>query len=234
MEETVYLKRYQGSEDGLSDVNLRELWRYAGYMGGPVTQDDALNLLLKETLDECQMIYNYGVCYVRFKVNWANAKPILPFETESKNLAKLLNGCDEGVMFAATIGLGIDRLIAKYQRFNQTKALLLQALGAERVEALCDRFCDEIKEQENEKGLTTTPRFSPGYGDMPLDLQRDFVRILDCNRKIGISLNDSLLMTPSKSVTAIFGIKRLDKCENFENEDKCRACEKEDCEYRLD
>ena len=72
------------------------------------------------------------------------------------------------------------------------------------------------------------PRFSPGYGDLPLELQKDVFRVLDCPRKIGLSLNESLLMSPSKSVTAIIGIGKGD----VEAENKCSACEKTDCAYR--
>ena len=80
--------------------------------------------------------------------------------------------------------------------------MFFQAIGAERIESLCDAFCAE-REAE---GLRLRPRFSPGYGDLPLELQRDLFRGLDCSRKIGLTLNESLLMSPSKSVTAIAGI----------------------------
>ena len=64
----------------------------------------------------------------------------------------------------------------------------------------------QIAEEAAAEGRTCTPRFSPGYGDLPLETQRDVFRLLDCERKIGVWLNESLLMTPSKSVTAIFGL----------------------------
>ena len=74
----------------------------------------------------------------------------------------------------------------------------MQALGAERVEALCDAFCAEFEGAKM--------RFSPGYGDLPLDTQRALFALLDCPRKLGLTLNESLLMSPSKSVTAIMGL----------------------------
>ena len=73
------------------------------------------------------------------------------------------------------------------------------------------------------------PRFSPGYGDLPLSLQRDIFRVLDCPRKIGLTLNESLLMSPSKSVTAIVGLghPRESSCSGG-----CNQCSKTDCIYR--
>jgi cobalamin-dependent methionine synthase I len=50
-------------------------------------------------------------------------------------------------------------------------------------------------------------RYSPGYGDLPLEMQREIIRALDCGRTIGVTLTESLLMQPSKSVTAVIGMK---------------------------
>ena len=67
------------------------------------------------------------------------------------------------------------------------------------------------------------------YGYLPLEVQRDFERILMMRKKTGIALTDSLLMSPSKSVTAIVGI-----CggEPTEKTHKCSLCDKTDCEFR--
>ena len=89
---------------------------------------------------------------------------------------------------------------------------MLDALGAERIESLCETFCKELSLKSRAKGACVTPRFSPGYGDLPLTFQKEIFRVLDCPRQIGLSLNESLLMSPSKSVTAIMGIRR--KYEN--------------------
>jgi len=94
-------------------------------------------------------------------------------------------------------------MIAKYGRISPVRALFFQAIGAERIESLCNAFCKDIK-----KDLNITPRFSPGFGDLPLELQKDIFFALQPHRNIGLTLNESLLMSPSKSVTAIIGIKR--------------------------
>ena len=88
-------------------------------------------------------------------------------------------------------------------------ALLCQAIGAERIEALCDAFTDWLEAEVSPRGLFLRPRFSPGYGDLPLTLQREILRALDSPRTLGITLNRSLLMSPSKSVTAIIGLGPL-------------------------
>ena len=106
----------------------------------------------------------------------------------------------------ATVGIALDRLIAKYSRISPAKALLLQALGAERIEALCDTFCDDIQKAHK---IALKPRFSAGYGDLPLDTQNSIFGLLNLPKNIGLTLNDSMLMSPSKSVTAFIGIQEV-------------------------
>ena len=124
------------------------------------------------------------------------------FSVTSHSLADHLLGCSRAAVFVATVGLAPDRLIARYSPASLAHACLADALGTERIEALCDLFCTELATKEG----ALTSRFSPGYGDLPLALQRNIFSILDCARH-GVTLNDSLLMSPTKSVSAIVGIR---------------------------
>lgn len=173
----------------------RDILRYAGAKNA----DDEVCDLLRSCLDEVGDKLSYRVCYCEITVRDLQALGI-----SSRDLAACLDGCDRAVLFAATVGLELDRLIAKYGRLSPARALMLQAIGAERIEALCDAFCTELAKEHR-----TTARFSPGYGDLPLSCQKDLFAVLDCERKIGLTLTDSLLMLPTKSVTAIVGIGQL-------------------------
>jgi cobalamin-dependent methionine synthase I len=73
--------------------------------------------------------------------------------------------------------------------------------------ALIEQWCDIIHKDFQDKLGANTFRFSCGYGDLPLTLQRDIFAALNVNKNIGVSLSDNCFMTPSKSVTAIIGIK---------------------------
>lgn len=149
---------------------------------------------------------SYKVCYCELPVTTdGDLCDFGVFSVNSKNLAKNLRECNRAIVFAASIGIEMDRLIAKYSRLSPTKALLFGAIGSERVESLCDTFCQDIAKEYRASAM---PRFSPGYGDLELDTQKDIFSLLDCQRRIGVTLNDSLLMSPSKSVTAFVGIKQ--------------------------
>jgi cobalamin-dependent methionine synthase I len=124
-------------------------------------------------------------------------------ERKSELLKTRLNGCNRVLIFAATVGIGVDRLVRRYAAVAPSKALVFQAIGAERIESLCEEFCKRMAMEYGEM----TSRFSAGYGDFPLTAQKEIFALLDCPKNIGLSLTEHLLMTPTKSVTAAVGIK---------------------------
>ena len=122
-------------------------------------------------------------------------------------LSRHLQNCPKVILFAATVGLTIDRMIQRHFVTEPAIAVWLNAIGSERVEALCRLFCTELKADYAAEGLVPIERFSPGYGDLPLAFQKDIFTLLDCPRKIGVTLNQSLLMSPEKSVSALVGLR---------------------------
>lgn len=227
---SVYVKKYM-PRGPLDDIDREEVLRYAGCGKGIPSDDTQLESLLDEVIGEVSELLSYRVCYYRSETGCESGEFRLPFETTSKDLESCLEGCNETVMFAATVGIDIDRYIARNRHISPTKALLAQAFGAERVEKLCDVFCEEIRQQAEDESRGITMRFSPGYGDLPLEVQKDFFKILNIDKLIGISLGESLLMTPSKSVTAIFGIREGSSAA-ADCMHKCALCDKAECAYR--
>ena len=143
------------------------------------------------------------LCYELYPISLGGDNIDLGFaRVVSRDLAKNLRSCEKIVLVTATVGLDVDRLIAKYSRISPARALILQAAGAAAVESLLDTFSAELRAG----GLSLRPRFSCGYGDLPLSLQKDIFTALDVPRSIGVSLTESFLMTPTKSVSAIIGI----------------------------
>lgn len=198
-----------------------EILRYAGCR----QSDEGIEELLSECIEEAKDKLVYKVCYKQVDVKIS--KDCCDFGTfclTSQKLAKTLKKSEKAVIFAATVGVEIDRLIAKYGKLSATKALLFQALGTERIEALCDTFCKDI---EKEYGTPLTQRFSPGYADLSLEAQLPIFELLNCQKHIGLTLCDSLLMSPSKSVTAIVGLDG----KGTQSANKCSMCEN-DCQFR--
>ena len=208
--------------------NVREIMRYARIRGA----DESYRGLIDECMAEAEPALSYRVCYMFSDI--CRVDDDISFSgltVSSATLSKALKDADRLLLFAATVGAPFDRLIQRYSRLSPSKALVLQAIGAERVESLCDAFCGEINASLRADNKRLTARVSPGYGDISLDTQRDIFALLDCPRKIGLTLDESLLMSPSKSVTAICGVTGSDKAAEAE---KCGSCGSIDCPYRTE
>ena len=122
----------------------------------------------------------------------------------SKDLAKNLKNCKTVMLTAVTLGIEVDRAIAIESALSPSRAVMLDACGVEAVERLCDELIAVVESEEN---IKLRARFSAGYGDLNIEEQEEIFKLLDCGRKIGLYLNDSMLMSPSKSVTAFVGVE---------------------------
>ena len=193
MNNVITLKNYEPA------YNRREILRYMGQKTPDETSERLMDKCIALTSGKLEL----KVCYAMYPLKTEDKAVIFANEKIiSKDLSKNLAGCKSVILFAATAGLNMDRLTLKYSSLDSAMHACLQALGAERAESLCDAFNNEIREK-----YITAPRYSPGYGDVGLENQRVFFRLLDCPKNIGVTLGDNLMMKPTKSVTAFIGIK---------------------------
>ena len=249
----VYTRFYDGAA---LPLNRREALRYFG-CGGEGALPAGMETLFDECVRDALAACVYRVCYAEFDITFpadSDGKTVdLGFtRAESRSLCRNLEGCSKVVAFAATVGMGMERLISRHSALSPVRGYAFQAIGAERIETLCDAFNADIARDYAAAGLYDRPRFSCGYGDFSIEAQPDFFRALDCTRKIGVTLSDGLLMTPSKSVTAIIGFsdvprkrnvdyyygteenekEQKEPCHAREERDKCKDCSASDCPFR--
>ena len=202
----IFVKGYS-----LPEVDRREVLRYAG-----VRSSDGLSDELISRLDEAIALtegrLSPRVCFTELALSDIDFG-------DSLDIKKNLRDSHAVIAFAATLGVELDRLISRYEVLSPATALLLEAIGNERIEALCDVFCESQREEKSCLGCSLRPRYSAGYGDLPIEFQRKIFEILDPPSHIALTLNDSYLMSPSKSVTAFVGIEKIKRNEeNKENE----------------
>lgn len=129
---------------------------------------------------------------------------IKPEELDLKGEAirKHLADCREAVLLGVTLGAGVDHLIRSSQIRDMAEAFILDCGASILTEQVCDLFEEQIRKENN---LYFTGRYSPGYGDYPLECQDELIRLLDGPRKIGLTVNRSHLLIPRKSITAVMG-----------------------------
>ncbi len=186
-------------------IDKGEILRYLGVRG----ELAEISMLLDSCLDEASSSFGGRAVYVELPLFFDEKSVKLgSLEADSISLKRHLEGCESAVIFAATVGIGIDRLTARYARSTPSRSVVFQAIGSERIESLADAFMNDISLEKKKNGIRATPRFSPGYGDLNIELQRDIFNILGCEKNIGLTLNESLLMSPTKSITAIFGLRK--------------------------
>lgn len=214
-------------------VPEKEIFRYLGYRG--VAPDEQVKGLVQQCVSELQARSQLRSVSRVYPLTFPGENELLVgneqtdcMHIHSANLYKNMKGCEKAAMFAATIGQGVDLLIRRAEASGaMTAAAVYQAAGAAMVEAWCDEVNRNIIGKEKAEGLYARPRFSPGYGDFALEHQHDFFRMLDITRNTAISLSDTLLMSPSKSVTAIIGLSRqqepciLQGCEECASRKTC-------------
>ncbi len=186
-------------------VDRAETLRYLGYGIKGKPSEETLGLL-----EECEKLIlsaqDMKAVYDIFPVSADGDFLDLEFaKIRSHSLSLNLKGCGRVALFAATAGTGVDRLIVRYSKISPARAAVLQAMGAALIESWCDEICARLKSRYN----TNSSRFSCGFGDCDISLQRDIFAALSVTKRLGITLSEDCFMTPTKSVTAMVGIKDL-------------------------
>lgn len=215
--------RVRGQVDA---VPLDQIYRYMGLPAN--TEDPATAAQVQALMPTFLSQADCQACYLEVPVTIAGDSVDLGvLQTNSRHLARNLRGCDRAVLFAATLGLGVERQKRIAAVRSSVDALVLDAVGSAGIEVWCNDLCAQIAEKYPD--YIPRPRFSPGYGDLPLELQRTLLRVLDTGRNIGVTLTDGLLMMPQKSVTAIMGLG-ASGCSRPGTD--CEVCGKDDCEFK--
>lgn len=204
------------------NINPKEVAVYLGYYSAKT--DETTSELICECSQEFLDAANFCACWAKVPVKIENGVDLGFIKVGSKALEKNLCGCDYAYILAATTGINAHRLIERNAVISPLKGVVTDCVGSAAIEAFCDKINSEF---ENPEFLR--PRFSPGYGDLPLECQKDIVEFLQTKKNIGMSLTESLMMVPVKSVTAIIGIgKEKNKCTG----PGCMICKSPICPYK--
>ncbi len=210
-------------------ISVNEAVRYLGYKGN--TPDERTMNLIYTCIDEIERVSEPKSIYRQFdlKITEDNYVQAAGLSMHSSNLAKNLKGCTKIFFMAATLGNGPDRLMNQYTRLSISKAAILQAVGAAAIEDYCNSIQKKIEQEAALSKLYIRPRFSPGYGDLSLNHQADFLRVLNADKTVGIILSEGGVMIPEKSVTAMMGVSSINSRCHIEG---CESCNNINCPFR--
>lgn len=210
------------------NISRREIERY---LGCPQGADERTRDLIETCLAELeQAVTPHTVTQdVSLQILDENRLLLDGLEITSRDLARHLGRCCAAVLMAATLGPAADRLLHRCACTDMSKAVVMQSCAAAMIEAVCDGVQQRVEQEARQKGLYIRTRFSPGYGDWALSDQKHILDMLQAARRIGLTVTDSLMLAPTKSVTAVIGLSR--EAENCRKH-KCATCSKTDCPFR--
>lgn len=209
-------------------LDLSEPLRYLGVGGAP---DPALLAELSTVADKLTRSVTPRYIWRVYSLSHLESGPTLEgagLTLPGAMTARMLGECSQAVLLVCTLGAGFETLLRAEQARSMARAAMLDACGSAWVESGCDAAEEEISARFPE--LYRTDRFSPGYGGLPLTLQKDVCALLDAPRRLGVQVTDSFLINPSKSVTAVIGLSDRPQPARIRG---CGFCVlKEHCQYR--
>lgn len=147
---------------------------------------------------------------------------------QGQDIVRHLKGCERCVLMGCTLGAGLDRAARAAAAADMAYAVVLDAMASVLAETVAEQAEQQLRQSLHEQGLFLTGRYSPGYGDWPIQVQNDLIRLLDAPRKIGLCATGTHLLVPRKSITAVMGISdhpvtgHLAGCEHCALQGKCR------------
>ena len=212
----------------LTRLNTDEILRY---MGCPPERADAG---LRAQVEDCA-----GELLGVVRPRWRERTVELSFEAggvrlenglllPGEDLKRHLAGCGRAAVFCATLGAETDALIRRAERLDMGRALALDCCASAAVEEVCDQIEAEL--QGKFPGCSFPFRYSPGYGDLPLEVQGPILELLDAPRRAGLCATANHLLTPRKSVTALLGVAEgeIERAKR-----SCLGCPAQgSCQYR--
>lgn len=192
----------------LSSVDRAQAFRYMGLHAQPDgVMLAAADVCEKRLLSAIRPHYTYKVCPIREEAHGIVCEGTSLVLTGT-DIRRQLAGCDRAVLLCATLSAGADTCIRVAGAQDVLHGMMTDAMASALTEQLCDAAEGEILSRFPE--LHATWRFSPGYGDLPLDLQGDFLRAVDAEKRLGVTLSAGGLCIPTKTVTAILGLSGHD------------------------
>lgn len=211
------------------NIDRAEALRYLGYAGQ--TPDEQTAALIDSCRAAIREAARPRTVWRQFTLSDAMQVGGSDFVLQGEDIRAHLAGCDRCILLAATLGPDIERLIAAQQVTDMARAVVLDACATTAIEEVCDGLQSRLAAQAAQTGGYLTARFSPGYGDWPIDSQREFVRLLDTYRKIGLTATADCILTPKKSVTAVIGVADHPVRTGYRK--SCAACAlRETCQFR--
>lgn len=206
------------------DFDYESLWRYLG-QPDELTEKKAVSVVErlykvctpKETHREFAVEKTSdGICLI-------GTGTIL----KGENIARHLENCGGCIISALTLGTGADMLVRTLSVSDMASSVICDSAASVLAEQLSAQNEEILRREYAERKLFLTESYSPGYGDFPLETNKEIDLLLMLNRRIGLAVTQDSLLLPRKSITSVIGISEKNvkgsraTCESCRLYSKC-------------
>ena len=213
----------------LNHIDQSEALRYLGY--GNEKPSESVSTIINECEIELLKAISAKYLYRSFNIEKKNGNIFLEnckLTLKGIDINTHLKECDKVILMCATLSSEVDKLIRITQIKDMARAVIMDSLASAAIEQVCNLIEEQIKGELPTSYMTW--RYSPGYGDLDISIEKDFLDVLNAPKNIGLCTNESNILIPKKSVTAIIGVSK--KQINLKKRG-CQSCNlKESCSFR--
>ncbi len=210
-------------------IDKNEVLRYLGYNNQAISHNlnEKIDFLIENAYKIITPKAVWGVFEPEFGEGIALKGTAVKFF--GQDIQKHLFGAKKIAVLAVTLGIAAEREILRYQQTDMVSAVICDSVFDSYIEAAADSTEAEIVDFAKKEGLYTNYRYSPGYGDFPLSVQKEIISALSCQKRIGLTVTESDILLPRKSITAVMGLfgekqeKSVNRCETCNMKDKCKS-----------
>ncbi|MDD8048397.1 MAG: vitamin B12 dependent methionine synthase [Thomasclavelia sp.] len=188
--------------------------KYLGYNGQLI--DDLTLKYLDKGISEIEEIASFKSIYNKYALNDLKINNI---SLDYPDFRELFKKCNEIMVVGYTLGIDVDRYLKKLSISNMTYMIVFDAIASSYLELKADEYEDSLNLGKR------TFRFCPGYGKVPIELNQDLVKLLDTSKHIGLTIQDSNIFLPQKSMIGLIGLgdnSVKKSCTNCQNYHDCR------------
>lgn len=212
------------------EINIEDLLKPLGYDDRESIQPAIMDQIVSET-DECLQMMKGAMIYASAQIGRVDGDASVGgVKLEDETLLDALDGAEALAVGVCTVGAEIDKLIKEcFDSGDYLRGMIADVVGSRAVENIADKCATHICTEARERKLSPTKHLSPGYGKWDVSGQRAVFSLIDPS-PIDVTLNESCMMTPQKSVS--FALPLREGESQLNDKPACHECGFKNCAFR--
>jgi len=174
-------------------------------------KEEGVAKAIKQAIDAAYTLIHGRACYKTYRIVDVQRDRVTTEASDTiffgANMVKLLAKSDYATLLATTIGPELERKVDHLKKTHTADAYFLDVVGGWMADYMADRVDAIVQSEVTRSGYARTMRYSPGYGDWDLTVQRELLGLVEA-KSIGLSCTETYILQPRKSVTAVIGWER--------------------------